>query len=155
MVVEKHFTVSIYIVHKDKVLLHVHKKYGMLLPLGGHIEANELPEEACIREVKEESGLIINLYNADLDSPFRNAIEESDGKFIVRPMHMVHGQAEINHYHIDLSYYATTDSNHVVPLEGESNLLYWYTKEELSKVKNAPQDVIVMANEALELLSKK
>ena len=42
MVVKKHFTVSIFIVHKDKVLLHVHKKYGMLLPSGGHIEALEL-----------------------------------------------------------------------------------------------------------------
>jgi hypothetical protein len=33
-------------------------------------------------------------------------------------------------------------------------LLYWYTKEELSKVQNASHDVIVMANEELELLYK-
>ena len=155
MIVEKHFTVSIYIVHKDKVLLHVHKKYGILLPLGGHIAANELPEEACNREAKEEPGLSINLYNADIDSPFRNAIEESDGKFIVRPMHMILCEVNPEHYHIDLNYYATTDSYHVDPLDGESNLLYWFTKEELSKVQNAPQDVIVMAIEALELLSER
>lgn len=45
----------------------------MSLPLGVHIEANELPEEACIREAKEESGLTINLYNVDIS--FRHAIE--------------------------------------------------------------------------------
>ena len=155
MAVEKHFTVSIYIVHKDKVLLHVHKKYGMLLPLGGHIEANELPEEACIREAKEESGLIINLYNADSNNPFTSSIEESIEKSLLRPMHMILCEVNPEHYHIDLNYYATADSYNVDPLDGESNLLYWYTREELSKVQNAPHDVIVMANEALELLSQK
>ncbi len=54
---DKHFTVSIFIVHKDKVLLHVHKRAKKILPLGGHIEPNELPEDACKREVQEESGL--------------------------------------------------------------------------------------------------
>lgn len=56
MHIDKHLTVSVYVVHQDKVLLHRHKKYNMILPLGGHIENNELPEEACIREAKEESG---------------------------------------------------------------------------------------------------
>lgn len=65
MNIEKHFTVSIYIVHKEKVLLHHHKKYNRILPLGGHIEKNELPEETCIREAKEESGLNITLYNSN------------------------------------------------------------------------------------------
>lgn len=49
---DRHFTVSIFIVCKDRVLLHLHKKSKKILPLGGHIEINELPEEACIRESK-------------------------------------------------------------------------------------------------------
>ncbi len=85
---DRHFTVSVFIVHKDKVLLHLHKKAKKILPLGGHIEVNELPEEACIREAKEESGLEINL----------------------------------NHYHIDFVYYATTESFETMPADGESNL---------------------------------
>lgn len=59
----RHFTVSVFIVCKDKVLLHLHKKAKKMLPLGGHIEVNELPEEACIREAKEEAGLNVTLYN--------------------------------------------------------------------------------------------
>jgi ADP-ribose pyrophosphatase YjhB (NUDIX family) len=152
---QKHFTVSIFIVCKDKVLLHSHKKYGILLPIGGHLETNELPEEACIREAREETGLEIDLYNADIGSPFTNDFEESNVKFIVRPMHMIYGQADSDHYHIDFNYYATTNSYQVNLLEDESNLIYWYTKEELNQIENIPRNVMVMANEALDLLSTK
>lgn len=31
---------------EELIPLHVHKKYGVLIPLGGHIEDNELPEES-------------------------------------------------------------------------------------------------------------
>jgi hypothetical protein len=94
------------------------------------------------------------LYNCDIDSPFKNSIEESVEKSLLRPMHMILCEVNKEHYHIDLNYYATADSYTAKPLEGESKLLYWYTKEELNKLQNAPHDVIVMANEALELLSK-
>lgn len=151
---QKHFTVSIFIVCKGKILLHLHKKYGILLPIGGHIEANELPEEACIREAREEAGLEINLYNADIGSPFINDFDESNVKFIIKPMHMIYGQADSEHYHIDFNYYATTNSYQLSPLEGESNLIYWYTKDELNQIGNIPRNVMAMANEALDLLSK-
>jgi len=154
MTIQKHFTASIYIVHKAKVLLHLHKKYNKILPLGGHIEANELPEEACIREALEESGLIIKLYNADAPSPLSSSMETSEDKALLKPMHMVLCKVSPEHFHIDLNYYATCDTYSVKPLAGESNLLYWYSKEELTQVKNAPPDVIVMASEALALLGK-
>jgi 8-oxo-dGTP pyrophosphatase MutT (NUDIX family) len=34
-----------------------HKKLGKWLPPGGHIEPNELPDDAACREVLEETGL--------------------------------------------------------------------------------------------------
>lgn len=43
---DRYFTVSVFIVYKDKVLLHSHKKAKKILPLGGHTELNEFPEEA-------------------------------------------------------------------------------------------------------------
>ena len=46
-----HFTTSAYIVHNDKVLLHIHKRFGILIPVGGYIEEGELPHEAVMREV--------------------------------------------------------------------------------------------------------
>ena len=40
------FTVATFVVHEGKVLLLWHRKLGMWLPPGGHIEPNELPDEA-------------------------------------------------------------------------------------------------------------
>lgn len=56
-------TATVYIINGDKVLLHKHKKYNTLFPVGGHIEADELPHEAALREAYEESGLKVKLYN--------------------------------------------------------------------------------------------
>ena len=52
----RHFTVAVFVVWEGKVLLHRHRKLGMWLPPGGHIEENELPDEAAVREVLEEVG---------------------------------------------------------------------------------------------------
>ncbi len=49
------FTASVYIVFKNKVLLHKHKKLGIWLQPGGHIELDEDPNEAALREAKEEA----------------------------------------------------------------------------------------------------
>ena len=55
------FTVEVFIVHKDRVLLRMHDKFKKWMSVGGHIELDEDPEEAARREVKEEVGLEIEL----------------------------------------------------------------------------------------------
>src|SRR3712207_2453622 len=52
----RHFTVAVFVVWEGMVLLHLHRKLGMWLPPGGHIERDELPDNAAIREVYEETG---------------------------------------------------------------------------------------------------
>lgn len=59
-------TSSVYVLYNDKLLLHMHKKYNTLFPLGGKINADEVLHETAIREVYEESGLEVELYNRDL-----------------------------------------------------------------------------------------
>lgn len=51
------WTVDVLIVHEDRVLLRKHDKYKVWLMVGGHIELDEGPEEAALREVQEEVGL--------------------------------------------------------------------------------------------------
>ena len=46
----KHFTSTVFIVHNQKIALHWHKKVSEWLPAGGHIDKNETPVEAGIRE---------------------------------------------------------------------------------------------------------
>ena len=55
------FTVAIFVVHDAKILLIHHRKLDKWLPLGGHIELEEDPEQAALRETKEESGLDVEL----------------------------------------------------------------------------------------------
>ena len=53
-------TATVYVVNGDAVLLHKHKKYKTWFALGGHVEADELPHEAALREVQPEiSGVLV------------------------------------------------------------------------------------------------
>ncbi len=55
--VMRHLTVTGFLVHRGRVLLHWHRRNGLWLPMGGHIEPNEDPIQAVLREVREESGV--------------------------------------------------------------------------------------------------
>ena len=50
----KSMTSSVYVIYKNKVLLHRHKKYNTLVPLDRQMNENEVPHETAIREVYEE-----------------------------------------------------------------------------------------------------
>jgi 8-oxo-dGTP pyrophosphatase MutT (NUDIX family) len=57
------YTAEIFIVYHHKVLIRLHDKYNLRTCPGGHIELDENPNEAAIREAKEETGLDVVLYN--------------------------------------------------------------------------------------------
>jgi ADP-ribose pyrophosphatase YjhB (NUDIX family) len=56
-----HLTASVLIVDCDKLLLLKQTKSKFWLLPGGHIDDGELPHEAAIREVKEETNLDIEI----------------------------------------------------------------------------------------------
>lgn len=53
----RHFTVSGFLVDGGRTALHWHRRSQMWLPAGGHVEANEDPVQAVVREVLEETGI--------------------------------------------------------------------------------------------------
>ncbi len=72
------FCSEVLVVFEDTVLLRMHDKYGIWLSVGGHIERDEDPSQAAVREVKEEVGIDVELVapyakrsgsNADLLPP--------------------------------------------------------------------------------------
>ena len=68
----REFTVAVFVVDQGRVLLLDHPKLGRWLPPGGHIEPGELPDEAAVREVEEETGVQIRLLGrrgVPVDSP--------------------------------------------------------------------------------------
>jgi 8-oxo-dGTP pyrophosphatase MutT (NUDIX family) len=53
------FTASGCLIHRQKVLLILHKKLGLWLNPGGHLEPGELPHQAAEREFYEETGVFV------------------------------------------------------------------------------------------------
>ena len=147
MEITRHFTATTIIVCKNKVLLHVHKRLGIWLPVGGHIDRDELPEEAALREIKEEAGLEVELYNSD------EQIDVGDAKQLIRPMHILLENINQFHQHIDFIYYAKTNTFRVKPRDSETDNLKWLTSNEIRKLDNVPENVRMISLEALELLS--
>ena len=122
------FTTSIYIVYEHKVLLHKHKKLHMWLPPGGHIELDEDPNQAAIREAKEETGLDVALAGEGKiyeRSPYGSR-DLTPPRFLSRHYFDV-GQT---HEHVDLVYFARTssaDARHEI----EGGEIRWFSKEDL------------------------
>jgi 8-oxo-dGTP pyrophosphatase MutT (NUDIX family) len=68
----RHFTVAVFVVWEGIVLLHLHRKLAMWLPPGGHVERDEIPDDAAVREVFEETGLNVELVREkreDIEDP--------------------------------------------------------------------------------------
>jgi len=59
------YTSAGYLIHQQKVLLVKHKKLGIWLAPGGHMEPNELPHQAAEREFWEETGIKVTAINPD------------------------------------------------------------------------------------------
>lgn len=54
----RHFTASAVVLDdEDRVLLVHHNKMGLWIYPGGHVDPNESPAEAAVREVAEETGI--------------------------------------------------------------------------------------------------
>jgi len=146
MEITKHFTATTIIVHKKKVLLHLHKKLGIWLPVGGHIDRDELPEITAIREIKEESGLDVKLYNSD------KQIEMGSVEQLCRPMYILLEDINQFHQHIDFIYYAKANTFQVNSQNGETDDLKWFTSDEVKNLKGAPENVKILSLEAINLL---
>jgi 8-oxo-dGTP pyrophosphatase MutT (NUDIX family) len=95
----RHFTVAVFVVWEGKVLLHRHRKLEMWLPPGGHIEKDELPDDAAVREVREETGIRVELVGERRE-------DIADPVQLHRPAGVQLENIESGHQHIDLIYFA-------------------------------------------------
>jgi 8-oxo-dGTP pyrophosphatase MutT (NUDIX family) len=122
---QKHFNVTVYVMNENKEFLFIkHKKLNKWLAPGGHIDQNENPEDAAIREVKEETGLDITLIGDRLPT-------END---LIRPCGIQHNIITQNeHEHFDLIYLAKTDNSEVVLNDHETNGINWFSLDEINK----------------------
>ena len=142
--ITRDFTVAVFVVHNDHVLLHPHRKLGIWLPPGGHIEPNELPDEAALREVEEESGLVVELvggYGVEVHDP-------GAPKQLVRPAGIQLEDISPGHQHIDLVYYARPLNAHPAELPSLIDDMRWLREEDFATI-DLTDEVATWARQAL------
>ena len=137
------FVNSVYIVHDGKVLLVNHPRYGMWIPVGGHIELNEHPDQTLEREILEETGLEVRLLGSKPDVPSKR------GNFLRTPNYMHVHDANPPHKHIALIYFGVASSDAFV-LSAEHTAAAWVSEDELeSPTYNLTEDVIFLCRKAI------
>ena len=142
--------------HNDHVLLHWHQKVKAWLPPGGHVDENEDPVQAVLREIEEESGIIAEIvstspdltldYPTQVAPPFTIMVEDIDDPI------------QGFHQHIDMIYFCRPVSD-VRIREG----WMWVSRraiEDSSPLKLGdapavppPEDVRVLAVHAFDTIS--
>jgi 8-oxo-dGTP pyrophosphatase MutT (NUDIX family) len=124
---ERHFTVSGFISQRGHTALHWHW-LGLWLPPGGHIEANEDPIQAVLREVLEETGIHAEVvptssrytYEEPRQLPAPVTIGVYDIEDPVNP-----------HQHIDLIYFTRPRTGEPLGLPDDGNGWLWVSEETL------------------------
>jgi 8-oxo-dGTP pyrophosphatase MutT (NUDIX family) len=146
----RHFTVAVFVVHEQRVLLHYHRKLRKWLPPGGHVEDNELPDDAATREVLEETGIRARLLGA-------RGLPIDDPRQLVVPAGIQVELIYAGHEHIDLVYFARPDPDDVRAAEvdphlAESDRVGWYAFDELAAL-GANAEIQAWARRALDEIS--
>ena len=124
----RHFTVAVFVVWEGKVLLHRHRKLGMWLPPGGHIEENELPDEAAVREVLEETGLGVRLVGERRE-------DIADPVQLYRPAGVQLENIGPGHQHIDLIYFARPSGSTRIRDDFSEEKVGWYGPEDWDEMR--------------------
>lgn len=117
--ITRDFTATTFVVWRGGVLLHKHRKLGHWFPCGGHIEPHELPDEAAVREVLEESGVQVALFG-------ERALPVLEPRQLIRPRGVQLETIAPGHEHIDLIYFAKPLPGYDGALLATDATLGWY-----------------------------
>jgi ADP-ribose pyrophosphatase YjhB (NUDIX family) len=140
--ITRDFTATTFVVHEGRTLLLLHRKLGAWFPPGGHIDPNELPDEAAVREVLEETGLTVELLDAA--RPLGTVL------VLPQPYCILLEDIGPGHQHIDLIYFARVRGGRVAHSEREAHAARWLTWEELADPA-IHEDIRELGRRAIEL----
>ncbi len=118
------FAATVFVAWRGRLLLHRHRKLGMWLPCGGHVEPHELPDEAAVREVREESGVEVELVG-------ERALDLPAPRQLVRPRGVQLETIGPGHEHIDLIYFGRPVEPYDGTLTADEDGLGWYGGRDL------------------------
>jgi 8-oxo-dGTP pyrophosphatase MutT (NUDIX family) len=139
---EHDHTTSGYIIRTDqkvpKVMLHRHRKLGVYLQFGGHIELSENPWQALKHEILEESGYDITQLSL-LQPPVRMKKLKNGVLHPYPAMYNTHKFDEHhNHYHSDTAYAFVTNQKPKHPIgKLESAEIVLFSRNEIAKLPSS------------------
>ena len=109
---DHHLTASAFVVSRRGVILHLHRRLGIWVQPGGHVDPGESPADAAVRETLEETGLAVvhpgtpTLFHVDVHPGPRG------------------------HTHYDLRYVVLARPVDPTPAPGESPEVHWFDFEQ-------------------------
>ena len=118
-----HVTASAIVVGARGVVLHVHRRLHRWMQPGGHVDPGETPDEAVLRECREETGLSV--------------AHPAGGPLLV---HVDVHPSAAGHVHLDLRYLLWAPDEDPAPAAAESQDVAWFSWDE----------AIDLSDEALE-----
>lgn len=122
------FTVAIFVVRDARVLMILHRNLHKWLPLGGHIELDEDPEMAALREAKEESGLEVELIGV------RPPTSGPGVRALIAPRFMDIHRITDTHEHIGLIYFARPTGGGLTLAGEEHHDIRWCAANDLDQL---------------------
>ncbi len=132
---DHHVTSSAFVVSDRGVILHRHRRLGIWVQPGGHVDPGESPEAACVRETFEETGLLAE----HLDP--------------VALFHVDVHPGPKGHTHYDLRYVLRSEPLDPRPPEDESPDVFWFDFEgALERVEPSDAPVLRKLAESLDRL---
>lgn len=152
----KHFTASGLIENQGQFLMMYHKKLGFWLYPGGHVERDEEPHDAVIREIDEETGIQVDLISNDIASHIPLDIDEASVVELPMPLNILcekipetEGQF---HWHIDLIYLCRT-SDDQRDILSDKNGFKWVNPLEAENL-DCPRELPSLMRRAITVLEK-
>lgn len=121
------FAATVFVAWRGSLLLHRHRKLGLWLPPGGHVEPNEIPDEAAVREVLEETGVAIELLG-------ERALEIEEPRQLLRPRGVQLERIGPDHDHIDLIYFGRPREPYAGDLLDSDPTLGWYPSKAIAEL---------------------
>ena len=133
---------------KNKILLIKHKRHGVWMPPGGQLEEGELPHEAMLREVLEETGLNVEIISLKqgIASPYSIELPRP---FVVN---LVDSKHEGNFDLLDYMYLCRAFGNEMLrPSAEETDAIGWFCREQFQNMETF-EDVAQIVAAAFEFM---
>lgn len=146
---DRDFVAGAFIVEDGKILMLNHRKYGIWLQPGGHVEEGETPDEAAVRETMEETGLEVEVVGEEQEFDGFKAVD------LPNPFNVNLHEIEDGHWHLDFQYLVEIVGEKKEEYEYDDEDMEWLSEQDLKSGEyEIPENVKRSALKALKKQTK-